>query len=169
MVLPPDTERLIVQAHVLRVSEGLAAKATVRLCGVRAGPAHLAGAMPLKAPVPAIRPHYEETQSASCTITRSMHVLSTWPHMHRIGTEFHSSVISASGLRQPLVDVNPWRFDVQQVYPVEKDLIAGDSIETTCVWRNDSDEYVLPGPAIGNEMCGQVLMVWPYEAAGCAD
>jgi hypothetical protein len=108
-------------------------------------------------------------RSATCTIAQPMRVLSTWPHMHEIGAEFHSSIISASGVRRPLVDVDPWRFDVQQVYPVGENLVTGDSIETTCVWRNDTDEYVFPGPGIGNEMCGQSLIVWPYEAAGCAN
>lgn len=155
LVVPPDTTELVVQAHALRTADGEAPEAQVVLVP-REGAARRAAWLPLQTPVPAIAPGTIEERSSGCIVDAELHVLSTWPHMHRAGIEFHG-----------LVDVVPWDFEQQRAYPLEVTLAAGDAIETRCVWRNDTAEVILPGPGIDDEMCGQSLIVWPAEAAGC--
>jgi hypothetical protein len=168
LVLPTGTRRLVVQAHVLRLAPGEAAAAALHLCGAATAPAHLAAWMPMSAPVPAIRPHQEETSTATCAVSGDLHAVLGWAHMHRIGSAFHSAVLPAQGPRRPLMDVDPWDFADQRLYPLDAAIALGDRIETTCVWQNPSADYVLYGPSVTNEMCNQALVVWPLlERAMC--
>lgn len=154
--LPPSTARIVVQAHVLRAAPGPPPAASITLCAPQqSAPARVAW-MRATAPVPAIRPHTTETSTGVCRVATSVSTLFAWPHMHRAGRRFHG-----------LVDVDPWDFEHQRVYPVARALAAGDPVETTCVWRNDGDAYVLPGAGVDDEMCGQALVVWPAEGARC--
>lgn len=165
LVVPKGTQRLIVQAHALRVGDGEAAPQQVVLTP-RSGALHRAGWLPLRAPTPALRPHHVEESTEACAIAGDAHLISTWPHMHRAGQSFRGSVLRSGG-PEPFVSVDPWSFDTQRAYSIEIDVHIGETIETHCVWRNDTDVTILPGPSIHDEMCGQSLMVWPVEAAGC--
>jgi hypothetical protein len=167
LVLPGGTRRLVVQAHVLRLAPGEAAAAALRLCGASGAPAHLAAWMPMSAPVPAIRPYQEETSTATCTVQGDLRAVIGWAHMHRIGAAFHGAVLPAEGPQRSLIDVDPWDFAAQHLYPLDATIAAGDRIETACVWQNPSASYVLPGPGVENEMCNQALVVWPSERAAC--
>ena len=158
LAVPAGTTRLIVQAHALRTGDGTAATSSVTLAP-RTGAPIRAGWLPLRAPVPAIAPHTEARTQYPCAIAGELHVISTWPHMHRIGTEFHGA---------PLIDVVPYDFEAQRAYPIDVRLAPGDSIMTECVWFNTTDTTVLPGPEIDDEMCGQSLIAWPVEAAHCS-
>lgn len=166
IALPANARRLVVQAHALRYGDGRAATSSIRICPAD-DPEHLAAWLPVRAPVPALRPHEVETSTAVCEIAAELHVLSTWPHMHLAGVAFHGAIIRADASREPLVDVDPWIFEEQRAYPVDVTLAAGDAVETQCIWRNDGDAYILPGPLTTDEMCGQSLIAWPAEAAVC--
>jgi len=61
----------------------------------------------------------------------------------------------------------PWVFDAQRAYAVDGALAAGDAIATHCMWLNSTDTPVLPGPRITDEMCGQSLIAYPFDAARC--
>ena len=170
LVLPPDvqlavpdgTVSLIVQAHALRTGDDPAAERTVAIT-TRRGAEHRAGWMPLRAPVPALRPHHREESTARCAVADELHLISTWPHMHEAGAEFIGSAAGSA----PFVDVQPWAYDRQRAYPLDVALVAGASIETHCIWENTTDATILPGPLVTDEMCGQSLMAWPVEAARC--
>lgn len=170
LVLPPDTQlavpdgtvSLIVQAHALRTGDDPPAERTLTVT-TRRGAAHRAGWMPLRAPVPALRPHHREESIASCVVADELNLISTWPHMHEAGAEFTGSVVGGDAF----VDVQPWAYDEQRAYPIDVVLGAGDSIETHCIWENTTDATILPGPLVTNEMCGQSVMAWPVEAAHC--
>ncbi len=167
IALPEGTQRLVVQAHVLRLAEGPAAGGRLHLRGVAHPPEHLAAWMPLHAPVPAIRPHHQEISAERCTVSAPLHFVATWPHMHRIGAAFHGAVVPMAGGRRAFVDVDPWRFEEQRAYPLHETVEAGDAIETTCVWNNPGADYVFPGRSVDDEMCGQALVVWPAADAVC--
>jgi hypothetical protein len=162
--LPHDIERIVVQAHVVRAKDGTAEDTSIRFCSPTEKPVHSARWLPLLAPVPAIRPNHQETSTSEHVVSEPMYVFSSWPHMHRIGSEFHSAVIAPDGSRQPLLDVIPWLVETQSIHRIERMVGAGESIETTCVWQNPTTEYVFPGPGIDNEMCNQALVVWPAGA-----
>jgi hypothetical protein len=155
LVVPESTSRLIVQTHALRMADGPAIEREIVI--VPRNPAlHRAGWLPLRGPVPVIQPHTRNESTSTCTLDAPLHVVSTWPHMHQIGAEFHG-----------LVEVVPWVFDAQHAYAVDIELAAGESITTQCIWENSTDAPVLPGPRITDEMCGQSLMAYPAEAARC--
>lgn len=165
IAIPAGTQRLIVQAHALRLEDGAAAARTVLLIP-RRDATHRAGWMPLRGPIPAIAPHQRVTSQASCLIAETLHVISTWPHMHLVGAEFHGTIVRPSGV-DPLVDVVPFEYEAQHAYPVNAVVEPGDAIQTACTWENHGDTTVLPGPLITNEMCEQALIAWPVEAARC--
>jgi hypothetical protein len=166
LAVPAGTLRLIVQAHALRLGDGEPATREL-LITPRHGAAHRAGWLPLRAPTPALRPHHVEESMATCTIADELHVISTWPHMHQAGKTFRGSVTSAVGGAEPYITVDPWSFDAQQAYSIDVTTSPGDTLQTDCTWENYTDETILPGPSIRNEMCGQSLMAWPVEAAHC--
>jgi hypothetical protein len=118
------------------------------------------------APVPAIRPHHEETSSAACTLAGDLHLWSVWPHMHLTGEEIALELVQ-SGATTTLVDVTPWNFLAQKRYPLAVDARAGDQIQTTCRWNNTTDGYVFPGPLTENEMCNAAFIAWPAANATC--
>jgi len=158
--LPEQMGRIVVQAHVVRVADGPAEATSVEWCSPTNPPLHAAQWLPLIAPVPAIRPLHQETSTAMHSVSEPLYVFSSWPHMHRVGAEFHAAIIGNDGTRRPMVDIVPWDVDAQSIYPVAEHIIPGESIETTCIWRNPTTEYVFPGPGIDDEMCNQVLVVW---------
>jgi len=168
IALPEGTARLVVQAHALRLAEGPAPEGRLRVCGAARAPEHLAAWMRLHAPVPAIRPYHQESSTEMCTVSEPLHLVAAWPHMHRIGAAFHGAILAKGGGRRALIDVDPWRFDEQRVYPLHEAAAAGDAIETTCVWNNPGSDYVFGGTRTEDEMCGQALVAWPAESASCA-
>ena len=168
LALPEGATHLLVEAHALRLGTGPARAAHAEICVLRDPPERFAAWIGVSAPVPAIRPHHVETSTRSCTLAQAFDLVSTWPHMHRVGREFHGTVVRADGSREPLIDLADWNFDAQRTYPVRAHLDPGDAIETTCVWQNPGSEYVLPGRYTTNEMCNQGIIGWPSESAHCA-
>jgi hypothetical protein len=153
LVIPEGTQRLVVQAHSLRIDDGPAVERELVL-EPRAPAEQRATWFKLLARVPVIEPHVVTESSSTCTLLAPLHVVLAWPHMHRMGIEFHG-----------LVDVVPWQFDNQRTYPLEVDLAAGAVIGTRCVWQNTTDAAVYPGFGIDDEMCGQAAIVYPYTNA----
>ena len=97
-----------------------------------------------------------------------MHVVTPTPHMHLLGTSFQGAFVRPDGTRSVFVDVPAWNFDEQKTYEVDRDVAAGDGVETDCTWTNTTDAYVLPGSSTHDEMCGQALIVWPARTAAWA-
>jgi len=166
LAVPPATRRLIVQTHALRIADGPPATRALTLSPRRDAMVR-AGWLPLRAPTPAIAPHTRARSSASCLVAAELHVISSWPHMHRIGSEFHGTIARVAAT-DPLVDVVPYDFETQHSYSIDAIAAPGDTIDTECVWENTTDTTVLPGPEIDQEMCGQSLIAWPVEAAHCS-
>lgn len=166
--LPSGTRRLVVEAHVLRTAAGVPMTAAVSLCPGPRTPARIAAMMTTYAPVPAIRPRQVETSQRVCAISADVHLFSVWPHMHKIGTEIALELMRVDGTVTPLIVVSPWAFYAQRTYPLDVDARMGDAIRTRCVWSNDSDDYVLPGPLISDEMCNAGIIAWPALSASCA-
>lgn len=165
LAVPAGTRRLVIQAHALRIGDGDPVVRQLALAP-RRGAMHRAGWLPLRAPTPALRPHHVEETTATCLAGNELRVISTWPHMHQAGKAFRGAVVR-NGTAEPFVSVDPWSFDAQRAYAIDTTVAPGELIETHCVWQNDTDQTILPGPSIYDEMCGQSLMAWPVEAARC--
>jgi hypothetical protein len=108
----------------------------------------------------------QDSSTATCTAGGDFQVIRDWPHMHLAGLEFHGSVIHESaGNTDALVDVVPWDFYVQKTYDVDVAVSAGDQIVTSCIWQNNTDNYIFAGPRTTDEMCNQSFLVWPASQA----
>lgn len=166
LALRADTRTFLVEAHLFRSSQAPAAPTKLKLCRARSTPTKLAGRFAVGASVPAIRPHQQESATALCRLPSDLRLMTSWPHMHRRGYAFHAA-LRRGDQRIPLLDVEPWDFNQQLTYPVDIDALAGDLIESTCVWRNDGDSYVLPGIFTENEMCTHGVTGYPSSAAYC--
>ncbi len=159
-----SARRLVVQAHVLGVGDAPAGDATASLCFAGPAPSHPAASIPARAPVPAIRPHSVETSTATCRLSGAVRLVGTWPHMHSHGLSFAGALVRGSGEKVPLVDVPMWDVGQQTIHALDVAAAAGDRIETSCTWQNDSDGYILPGPRTSDEMCAQSLTGSPPVA-----
>ena len=146
LLLPTGTTRFVVEAHTLRVAGTRGEPARARICRGPAEPVHPAALMGLSAPVPAIRPMHEEISERSCALAGDFHFFSVWPHMHLVGEEISADLERALGGTTSLAGVTNWDFRQQRTYPLDVDARAGDQVRVRCVWRNPTEEYVLPGP-----------------------
>ena len=165
IALPQAVSKLVVQVHSIRVASGPATQGSVTVESTGVQPIKVAAWLAMSAPIPALRPHMQDTSTAACTPIAGLHVIRDWPHMHLAGQEFHGSVLHPDGTTTPLVDVVPWDFYRQLTYDVAVDVSAGDQIQTNCIWFNQTDNYIFAGPLTTDEMCNQSLLVWPATSA----
>jgi len=163
--LPPNTSSLVVQVHAIRVADGPATQGSVTVNTTSVLPNRVAAWLTMSAPIPALRPHMTDSSTASCVAAGSFNVIRDWAHMHLAGYEFQGSVLHQNGGVDPLVDVVPWDFYRQLTYTVDVNVSAGDQVQTTCIWHNNTDNYIFAGPLTTDEMCNQALLVWPAASA----
>jgi hypothetical protein len=167
LAIPEGTTKIVIQAHVLRLSDDPAAPASVVLSPAASAPEHLAAWHSTFTDVPPIPPHGGATASSRCRARADVHALFVWPHMHRLGKEFRGSVERANGEVVPLVDVPAWDVARERTYPVAVDIGEGDEIVTSCTWENGGDDFVYGGPLSTDEMCTQGIVSWPADAPRC--
>ena len=167
VALPDDALSLVVEAHVYRLAEGEPMTDAVRLTLPGVGANVRAGWTARGAPVPALRPGTLETSADECAVTSPLHVYFAWPHEHLLGHSFNATVTGSGGILT-LVDVPTWNFTRQAAVVVDADIAAGDVLDLTCTWLNNTDHYVLPGPKTTDEMCGLGLIVSPPPGGGGA-
>ncbi len=167
LAVPETTTKMVVQAHVLRITSAPAAAGSVTLALAREPPEHLAAWHSTGADVPPIPPHAQATASAGCRAKAAVHTLFAWPHMHRLGTTFQSSVQRAAGGATPVVDVPVWDVAGERTYPVTVDIDEGDVIQIGCTWVNTTSATVVGGYETTDEMCTQGIISWPADAPRC--
>jgi hypothetical protein len=100
---------------------------------------------------------------STCTpnITEPIHVLLSWPHMHKYGRRMTATIRRANGATEPLFDV-PFDFNYQYQYPTPAILNPGDSIETVCHFETNG--YVVFGQGTNDEMCYNFVTAYPEGA-----
>lgn len=104
--------------------------------------------------------------TATALLAEPLHVLGSGPHMHQLGVSFKTE-IERAGQVTTLVDVPRWDFASQQFYwnDPEKMLIRpGDSVRTTCVYNNPTNQTIRFGERTQDEMCLNFVMVYPISA-----
>jgi hypothetical protein len=85
--------------------------------------------------------------SGTCTVGADGTILNWWPHMHQMGTHMKVSV------EGDVVHDENFTFTEQINYPTERQVQAGDQIDVTCTYVNDTGESVSWGDSSNNEMC----------------
>lgn len=125
-------------------------------------------------------PNAEASATGSCVFTEDATVLSLWPHMHERGRHMvveHVAVQpdaedpSAADTVTTLLDA-PFHVLDQTNHAIEPLVVrAGDRLEVTCHWTNDSDETIGYGDTAGDEMCFAGVYRYPAFSTGlyCLD
>ncbi len=109
----------------------------------------------------AIPPHSTFTATGHCKVKSDLTLLAGMPHMHENGTAFKQEIVRADGTREPLINLTGWSFEMQPFYHHPVTLKAGDRVETSCTWRNDTDDTVSMGTGTADEMCFNFMFVTP--------
>jgi hypothetical protein len=117
--------------------------------------------------IPADNMDHTVTSEFPGTLTRllpePLHVLWTSPHMHVAGRSFRTDIIRG-GQTLPLVDVPMWDFDNQRGYPTDPEktlILPGDTLRTSCTYRNGTTSPIRFGEKTENEMCFNFVAVYP--------
>jgi hypothetical protein len=87
------------------------------------------------------------------------------PHMHTIGSNMKSVILRANGMKETIFD-KPFKFDQQVNYMLKPPVVlkAGETIESTCTFQNDTGANVAFGQSTNQEMCYQFALAYPYGA-----
>lgn len=113
-----------------------------------------------------VPPHVKDYQvQGRCAPTskQPIHVLRSWPHMHRLGKRVSMVLDRADGTRETVYDV-PFSFDDQKQYDTPLVLNPGDSLLTTCYYDNPNDRVVQIGLKTTDEMCHNYVIAYPAGA-----
>jgi hypothetical protein len=105
------------------------------------------------------RPRREGLSNSS----EPIHILYSWPHMHRLGRHLTSVVNRTSGVQETLYD-GDFTFEYQTVHETPLLLAPGDSITTTCSYENGTPASVGFGQSTAEEMCFNFVYAWPAHA-----
>ena len=94
---------------------------------------------------------------------RPIHIIRSWPHMHRLGRHMKADIHRADGTVDPLFNVD-FDFNSQWGYDTPAVLNAGDWVQTTCTFDNDTPNVVTFGEQTSNEMCYNFTYAYPARA-----
>ena len=85
--------------------------------------------------------------SGTCTIAEDATILNWWPHMHQMGTHMKVDLAGVT------VHDENFAFTEQINYPTMRQAQAGDHLDVTCTYVNDTGDPVGWGDSSNNEMC----------------
>jgi hypothetical protein len=109
------------------------------------------------------------TAESACTLGAGTRLLAGMPHMHTIGTDFEQTVVRATGVTEPLISLQGWRFETELFYEMPVTFNAGDRIVTRCTFNNPSSRTVTSGSRTTDEMCFNFAYVTPPPPARFCD
>jgi hypothetical protein len=125
-----------------------------------------AGAQPnAKLPDGSPNPAFYEATSV-CTPanqTQPIHILRSWPHMHKTGAHMRSTINRAGGGPEVILD-HDFSFNDQRQYDTPNILNPGDTITTECMYDNKTGASIAFGETTGQEMCYDFIVAYPARA-----
>jgi mono/diheme cytochrome c family protein len=84
------------------------------------------------------------------------------PHMHKLGTSIGTQRIpGGNGTPEMVFEQNPFNFENQQNFKIDKPVSPGDVMRTRCTWANTTDQAVSFGENTSDEMCFNFLAYYP--------
>jgi hypothetical protein len=100
------------------------------------------------------------TAFGGCNAPTDWHVFALWPHMHQIAVH-QSLIVTHSGAPTTMLDA-PYMFSEQKNYPMPETIFhAGDQIQTTCSYVNNTGATVNFGDSSTDEMCFTGIYKYP--------
>jgi len=94
---------------------------------------------------------------------KPIHIIKVWPHMHKLGRHMKADIHRADGTINPLFNVD-FDFNSQWGYDTPAVLNAGDWVETTCTYDNNTPNTVTFGESTTSEMCYNFTYSYPARA-----
>lgn len=96
-------------------------------------------------------------------LSAPVHIITSWPHMHRRGRNMSAEIFRANGTNEMLFD-NPFDFNKQWQYSTPTVINPGDKILTTCTYDNPDANTVGFGEKTTDEMCFNFTLAYPAHA-----
>lgn len=94
------------------------------------------------------------------TTNQDIHILTTWPHMHKLGVRMLDKIHRSDGTVETLID-KPFSFNNQIQYPTPTVLKPGEWLENHCYYTNDTGSTVNFGESTSAEMCYDFVLAYP--------
>jgi len=113
--------------------------------------------------IPAKATGYQVQGRCKPQVTKPIHLLRSWPHMHQLGTRMTMQLDRADGAKSMVFDV-PFSFQAQKNVDAQVVLQPGDSLLTTCFFDNPNDYLVGVGERATDEMCNNFVIAYPAGA-----
>ena len=167
--LPPDvgldingpSRKLVMEIHYY-ANGSFTSRSGVKVCTAATPRKNLATISWLGTLNISIAPRAQGVASGKCTPSTSqpIHILRSWPHMHRTGRHMKTVINRANGSTETLLD-EPFNFNTQLSYDTPAVINPGDTLTTTCTYQNDGASTVRYGAATDNEMCFNYVTAWP--------
>jgi hypothetical protein len=167
LALPPPGGTLILQVHYWNGMElpDVTDRSGVGICASTETPEHVAAVHTLGSILINVPPHGTQSTTGYCapTTTEPIHVLSSGPHMHQIGTAIRTEILRGGDESdmEMLVEVDPWNFNDQGGHPTDIVLMPGDVLRTTCEYANPGSSTVRFGERTEDEMCFNFVVAYP--------
>jgi cytochrome c551/c552 len=105
----------------------------------------------------------------SCTVTstQDIHLVSSSPHMHRLGVHAKFEVIRAGSGKREVITDRPFDFQEQTDEIIDVVVKNGDKISVTCTYKNDTNQTVMFGQLTDQEMCFNFAIYYPMCGMTC--
>lgn len=109
-----------------------------------------------------IPPRGRRGVESRCTVREASTLFAGMPHMHKLGRNFHQSIVRADGgARESMIELSGWSFETQLFYDFSTALNPGDVLTTRCHFENPGSETVTAGEDTDEEMCFNFAYVTP--------
>jgi hypothetical protein len=103
------------------------------------------------------------TAQGGCSAPVDWHVFALWPHMHQVATH-QKFVFTHAATPMTLLDTG-YAFAEQKNYPMAETIIhAGDQVQVTCTYVNNTGATIYFGDSSTDEMC--FTGMYKYPAGG---
>lgn len=95
--------------------------------------------------------------------TAPIHILRSWPHMHKAGVRMTSTINRLNGDRELIVD-HDFSVDTQRAFDTPAILYPGESIRTDCFYDNQTGATIEFGQSTSQEECYDFVIAYPARA-----
>jgi hypothetical protein len=168
--LPAPGTALVLEMHYYNPGDPAGDRSGMEVCVTDRFRPHAASVTWLGSRAISVPPHGTSTASGTCNPGRAglseadpIHIMWSWPHMHKSGRHMSSIVHRTSGEQEVLHDAD-FSFSHQVTHDTPMLLRSGDSITTTCTYENTTDQPVGFGLGSDKEMCYNFVYAWPAHA-----
>jgi hypothetical protein len=156
------SHRVVLEIHFYPGAGSFSSRSGVEVCTTKTPRPKVATVSWLGTESISLPPAATNSVSGTCapSSTQDIHILRTWPHMHKIGVHMQTVVNHQAGAAETLVDKD-FNFSSQISYDKEIVIKPGDTLKTTCTYNNTTNGTVVYGTKTTNEMCFNFVTAWP--------